>query len=75
VRPLALAAVAAGAGGLIIEVHPDPAQALSDGSQSLDFASFGRLMTELSRMCGALGLGLSKVDEAREHQDIKTSSD
>jgi 3-deoxy-7-phosphoheptulonate synthase len=38
------AALAAGADGLIVEVHPDPAHALSDGMQSLDFPSFTRLM-------------------------------
>src|SRR2546429_2100821 len=47
VRPMSLAAVAAGAHGLIVEVHPRPAEALSDGAQSLDFENFGRLMHEL----------------------------
>src|SRR3989441_6833884 len=46
VRPLALAAVAAGADGLIVEVHPDPDRARSDGEQSLDFAGFEALMTD-----------------------------
>lgn len=50
VRPMALAAVAAGAHGLLIEVHPHPDQALSDGSQSLDLPGFGRLMVELARV-------------------------
>jgi 3-deoxy-7-phosphoheptulonate synthase len=44
VPPLAWAAVAAGAQGLLVEVHPDPAQALSDGDQSLDLDAFDRLM-------------------------------
>lgn len=44
VAPLAWAAVAAGAQGLLIEVHPDPARALSDGDQSLDLDAFDRLM-------------------------------
>ena len=44
VAPLALAAVAAGADGLIVEVHPEPTTALSDGDQSLDFAAFAALM-------------------------------
>jgi 3-deoxy-7-phosphoheptulonate synthase len=47
VRPMSLAAVAAGAQGLIVEVHPRPDQALSDGAQSLDFEAFARLMREL----------------------------
>jgi len=44
---MSLAAVAAGAQGLIVEVHPRPDEALSDGAQSLDFENFGRLMREL----------------------------
>ncbi len=41
------AALAAGADGLIIEVHPDPANALSDGKQSLDFPEFRGMMDML----------------------------
>ncbi len=52
---LAKAAVAAGADGLIIEVHPDPANALSDGLQSLTFSDFRRLMTELKAIARAIG--------------------
>lgn len=55
VPTLAKAAVAAGADGLIIEVHPDPASALSDGLQSLTFSDFGRLMTELKAISKAIG--------------------
>lgn len=47
VGPLAKAAVACGADGLMIEVHNDPAHALSDGPQSLDFTQFHQLMGEL----------------------------
>ena len=47
VPPLTRAAVAAGADGLIVEVHPDPDKAWSDGEQSLDFAAFDDLMTSL----------------------------
>jgi 3-deoxy-7-phosphoheptulonate synthase len=43
------AALAAGADGLIIEVHPDPDNAVSDGKQSLDFLSFAGMM-ETMRM-------------------------
>ena len=53
VRPMSLAAVAAGAHGLLIEVHPRPDQALSDGAQSLDFEGFDRLMRDLHRLVGA----------------------
>ena len=48
VEPLAKAAIAAGADGLMIEVHPDPARALSDGPQSLTFDQFEGLMERLS---------------------------
>lgn len=48
VIPVAKAALSAGADGLIIEVHPDPSQALSDGLQSLDFSGFQSLMRQLS---------------------------
>ncbi len=47
VKPLSLAAVAAGVDGLIIEVHPDPDQALSDGSQSLNFNDYRDLLKNL----------------------------
>jgi 3-deoxy-7-phosphoheptulonate synthase len=53
VRPMSLAAVAAGAQGLIVEVHPHPDLALSDGAQSLDFHGFERLMHELQRVLEA----------------------
>ena len=54
VLPMALAAVAAGADGLIIEVHPNPEKALSDGPQSLTFELFSGLMAEVSRLRAAL---------------------
>ena len=46
-RDLARAALAAGADGLIVEVHPAPERALSDGAQSLDLPGFGALMRGL----------------------------
>ncbi|HWJ03369.1 MAG TPA: 3-deoxy-7-phosphoheptulonate synthase, partial [Verrucomicrobiae bacterium] len=48
-------AVAAGADGLIVEVHPDPSKALSDGPQSLTFDNFAALMNDLGHITGALG--------------------
>ena len=54
VGPVSLAAVAAGASGLLIEVHPHPDDALSDGAQSLDFETYDRLMEDLGRLTGAL---------------------
>ncbi|MEX1257984.1 MAG: 3-deoxy-7-phosphoheptulonate synthase [Gemmatimonadota bacterium] len=55
VAPLAFAAVAAGADGLMIEVHPRPDEALSDGEQSLDFEDFRSLMTALRPFAEAAG--------------------
>jgi 3-deoxy-7-phosphoheptulonate synthase len=50
VLPMAKAAVAAGADGLMIEVHPDPANAWSDGEQSLDLPDFTALMVQVRRL-------------------------
>ncbi|HEX3371361.1 MAG TPA: 3-deoxy-7-phosphoheptulonate synthase [Candidatus Acidoferrales bacterium] len=55
VAPMARAAVAAGADGLLIEVHNDPDHALSDGAQSLDPGQFERLMGELRIIAPAIG--------------------
>jgi len=55
VAPLARAAVAAGADGLIVEVHHDPDHALSDGAQSMFPAQFDRLMAELRIIAPAIG--------------------
>ena len=49
------AAVAAGADGLIVEVHPHPEEALSDGGQSLRPARFATMMDVLRRVAGAVG--------------------
>jgi 3-deoxy-7-phosphoheptulonate synthase len=55
VGAMARAAVAGGADGLMIEVHPDPANALSDGAQSLNFHGFEALMASLGPVAGAVG--------------------
>ncbi|HEY3228293.1 MAG TPA: 3-deoxy-7-phosphoheptulonate synthase [Roseiflexaceae bacterium] len=55
VAPLALAALAAGADGIIVEVHPDPDRAQSDGAQSLTCENFGALMPQLAAVAAALG--------------------
>jgi 3-deoxy-7-phosphoheptulonate synthase len=55
VLPMARAAVAAGADGLIIEVHDDPDHALSDGAQSLFPAQFSELMRQLGMIAAAVG--------------------
>jgi 3-deoxy-7-phosphoheptulonate synthase len=55
VAPMAKAAVAAGADGVIIEVHPKPEEALSDGPQSLLPDQFAKLMVELRAIAAAIG--------------------
>ncbi|MBW3535760.1 MAG: 3-deoxy-7-phosphoheptulonate synthase, partial [Gemmatimonadetes bacterium] len=55
VIPMARAAVAAGADGLIVEVHPDPPRAMSDGAQSLYPDQFGELMTQIKVIATAIG--------------------
>ncbi len=55
VGPMALAGVAAGADGLLVEVHPDPPSAASDGPQSLTFEQFEGLMAQVDVVARALG--------------------
>ncbi len=55
VAPLALAAVAAGADGLMIEVHPNPDEALKDGAQSLTFKNFEQLMQHVAPVAASVG--------------------
>jgi 3-deoxy-7-phosphoheptulonate synthase len=55
VAPLAYAAVAAGADGLIVEVHPDPESARSDGEQSLTISAFDAMMQKLAAFAEAAG--------------------
>ncbi|CAN5305043.1 3-deoxy-7-phosphoheptulonate synthase [soil metagenome] len=61
VPPLAAAALAAGADGVMVEVHPDPENALSDGPQSLTFEGFARMMEDLDRIRAALRPHLAGV--------------
>lgn len=55
VLPMARAAVAAGADGLIVEVHQDPDKALSDGAQSLRPQQFAEMMQQLGMIAHAVG--------------------
>ena len=55
IESMAAASVAAGADGLIVEVHPDPKSAASDGGQTLDFAAFERMMRACRRVAEAVG--------------------
>ncbi len=63
VPPLARAALAAGADGLLVEVHPDPERALSDGPQQLRPAEFAQLVGELRRVAEAVGRRLASPPE------------
>ena len=63
VTPLSYAAIAAGADGLLVEVHPDPETALSDGDQSLDLDEFRALMEGLRPFAEAAGRSLRGKDE------------
>jgi 3-deoxy-7-phosphoheptulonate synthase len=55
VKPMTMASIAVGADGLIIEVHPNPDHALSDGAQSLTPANFGELAKEARALGAAVG--------------------
>lgn len=55
VPAMSMAALAAGADGLLIEIHPQPDKALSDGAQSLDFRAFEHLLEALHRLAETLG--------------------
>jgi 3-deoxy-7-phosphoheptulonate synthase len=66
VPAVARAAIAAGADGLIVEVHPDPAHALSDGRQSLKPEKFAELVREVGQIARILGRRLSPVRKAEQ---------
>jgi 3-deoxy-7-phosphoheptulonate synthase len=72
VLPMALAGVAAGANGLIIEVHPDPDNASSDGPQSLYPEQFEKLMGDMETLCSVVGKELSRIPDKR-HQALVTA--
>ena len=61
VIPMARAAIAAGADGLLIETHPDPEHAKSDGPQSLYFDQFEELMSQISLIAEAIGRSVGQV--------------
>jgi 3-deoxy-7-phosphoheptulonate synthase len=59
VEPMAMATVAAGADGLIVELHPNPDRALSDGPQSLTFDGFRQMMERVRDVADAVGRPLA----------------
>jgi 3-deoxy-7-phosphoheptulonate synthase len=75
VPALARVAVAAGADGMIVEVHPNPAKAWSDGDQSLDFAAFDAMMAALDPWISLRALELAPRKRnhfSREAEDVRT---
>lgn len=61
VPQLALASAAVGADGVIVEVHPRPSEALSDGMQALTPSDFSEMMSNLDKVLGALGRKLQRI--------------
>ena len=64
VEPVALGMIAAGADGLILEVHPDPEHALSDGAQSLTFDLFESMMANVTKVANAVGKRMERAEAA-----------
>lgn len=64
VPAMALAAVASGADGLMIEVHPNPDHAKSDGAQSLTFENFSAMMPQIRSVANAVGRSFAETPEA-----------
>ncbi len=69
VAPLAMAAIAAGADGLLVEVHPDPTCAASDGEQSLTFAAFDEMMRQARVVAAAVGRTIAAAEIASVSAD------
>lgn len=55
IPPMSMASIAAGADGLLVEIHPNPNAALCDGPQSLDFETFSNLMNRIRKIANAMG--------------------
>jgi 3-deoxy-7-phosphoheptulonate synthase len=66
VPPMGLAAIAAGADGLLIESHPDPERAMSDGAQSLYPAQLEKLMRDIEALSPVVGKEVAKLPRQRE---------
>jgi 3-deoxy-7-phosphoheptulonate synthase len=71
VHPVSLAGIAAGADGIMVEVHPQPDEAMSDGAQSLTFEHFGDLMRDISPVAQAVGRTVNSAQTTtRKHSSI-----
>ena len=71
VLPMALAAVAAGANGLIIEMHPDPDNAMSDGPQSLYPEQLEKLICDIEALSPVVGKELARIPHINEKEAIE----
>ena len=71
VPPMCTAAVAVGCDGLIIEVHPDPSKALSDGAQSLTPEAFAKAIAECQKVAEALGKKVVQCGDAAANSSSK----
>ncbi|HOV37215.1 MAG TPA: 3-deoxy-7-phosphoheptulonate synthase [Spirochaetales bacterium] len=74
VPPMALAAIAAGADGLIVEVHPDPAKALSDGAQTLFPDQFEKLMRDIEVLAPVVDKEIAKLPSLLLKTKLKDGS-
>lgn len=72
VIPVGLAAIIAGADGLIVEVHPDPEKALSDGAQTLYPQQFEKLMRDIEVLVPTVSRGLVRIPYGEERQSLAT---
>lgn len=75
VSPMALAAVAAGANGLVVEVHPNPEEALSDGPQSLYPEQFDKLMCDIKELAPVMDKEVSTLPRVKETIVLKEKTD
>ena len=66
VPALAMSALAAGADGIMVEMHPVPEEAFSDGRQSLDFPQFAEMMDQLRGVAGALGRPMAPARDTQK---------
>jgi 3-deoxy-7-phosphoheptulonate synthase len=73
VSPMSLAIVAAGASGLIVEVHNNPDKAFSDGPQSLYPQQFDKLMRDIQALCPVVGKSLERIPRERAEVEIWSS--
>ncbi|PKL22143.1 MAG: phospho-2-dehydro-3-deoxyheptonate aldolase [Spirochaetae bacterium HGW-Spirochaetae-4] len=73
VAPMSLAIVAAGASGLIVEVHNNPDKAFSDGPQSLYPQQFDKLMRDIQALCPVVGKSLERIPRERADVEIWSS--